>query len=656
VAASDTGAQIPIRLWGEDFPYKSLWPEKLEIEFTLGVPSNVAAALGWNQLGVPEGYTPEPVPGSETDRETIGLAGKVTLVKSALSPDEGDAGSGDGFENPDPADELQQELKKIAIQMKRPDLADTDGRFPVYVVLSTRQGLEKMYGKEGAEMVVSGLYELSQAVKSDNRWDSIVMLADDPALTSSSGIKPVRHNDAWGLKLALVDLDETLRKKGEMIGSVLIVGGPEIVPFHHLPNPVDDDDPDIPSDNPYATRDGNYFIPEWPVGRLPGGAGNDPTPLIRTIRKITERYQIGKKPPSWFERMISRLRHIFRKHQNDLQSSFGYTAAAWRKASLTVFRPIGEARTMLASPPTLAEHLPWNGLTPARLGYYNLHGLVDSPEWFGQRDPGQAFEGPDYPVALRPKDVENSGRAPRVVYSEACFGAHIVGKSVEDAMSLKFVHSGTQALVGSTSTAYGSIASPLIAADLLGHAFWRFVLQGYVAGEALRLAKIFLAEEMDRRQGYLDGEDQKTLISFVLYGDPLALGVDKARIRKTVHRTVNPPPEVKTICDRSWDEEGEPAEDPPAEVLAHVKRVVEQYLPGMSGAEILYTHEHPECTGGTHACPTSEIKRKSKMEWIPGRQVVTLSKQVRAEFKHHPQYARLTLDQNGKVIKLAVSR
>mgnify|MGYP001081235206 CR=1 FL=1 len=70
--------------------------------------------------------------------------------------------------------------------------------------------------------------------------------------------------------------------------------------------------------------------------------------------------------------------------------------------------------------------------------------------------------------------------------------------------------------------AYGSIAAPLAAADLLGHTFWRYLHEGFPAGEALRQAKIHLASSMSQRQGYLDGEDQKTLISFILFGDPLA--------------------------------------------------------------------------------------------------------------------------------------
>ena len=77
------------------------------------------------------------------------------------------------------------------------------------------------------------------------------------------------------MKLSLADLDQALAKKGQMIGALVIVGGPDIVPFHHLPNPTDDIDKDVPSDNPYATLDSNYFVPEWPVGRIPGEAGKD---------------------------------------------------------------------------------------------------------------------------------------------------------------------------------------------------------------------------------------------------------------------------------------------------------------------------------------------------------------------------------------------
>ena len=113
-------------------------------------------------------------------------------------------------------------------------------------------------------------------------WGSLLFYADDESCTKPYGLKPAPYNDPWQLKLILSDLDAPLEKRGERIGALLIVGGPEIVPFHNLPNPVEDADVDVPSDNPYSARDSNYFISDWPVGRVSGGSGTDPTFLAQS--------------------------------------------------------------------------------------------------------------------------------------------------------------------------------------------------------------------------------------------------------------------------------------------------------------------------------------------------------------------------------------
>lgn len=56
-------------------------------------------------------------------------------------------------------------------------------------------------------------------------------------------------------------------------------------------------------------------------------------------------------------------------------------------------------------------------------------------------------------------------------------------------MCLRFLDSGALAFVGSTKIAYGSVAAPLISADLLASLFWQEVLAGQQVGNALRLAK-----------------------------------------------------------------------------------------------------------------------------------------------------------------------
>jgi len=248
----------------------------------------------------------------------------------------------------------------------------------------------------------------------------------------------------------------------------------------------------------------------------------------------------------------------------------------------------------------------------------------------------------------------NHGRAPRVVFTEACYGSHIFGKSVEQSIALKFLASGSQAIVGATCVAYGGVTTPLTAADLLGHSFWSSISRGTPAGEALRQAKIHLAREMHRRQGYLDGEDQKTLIAFVLYGDPLADPYSAKRSPKSLLRPMRWQSTVKVICDRTDDiETPQPAS---REVMAHAKRVVAQYLPGMTDAQYSISQEHAQCDGVKHKCPSAQFGGASKPSRPPVRRVVTLSKQVQRGSTVHNHYARLTLDSTGKLVKLVVSR
>ena len=700
-AARDLTGQVAIRLWGRGHPYRSLWPERLELALDMPIPAQVAAALGWNQLPAGEAIdvviqTKANVPVSQPIAK--GIPSPPTRDDSGRF----ESGISESREDPRPAfttipetlRSVQTELEKVAERLRQPELARTDGRFPVYVIMTTQKGLHTQYG-EKASLLEAEMLRLAQAVQRRRDWRALLFYADEGL---PPDVRSARPSDPWALKLALADLDIHLGQKGEMIGAVLIVGGPEVVPFHHLPNPVDDADDYVPSDNPYATRDENYFIPEWPIGRLPGGAGKDPGALVNLLKSLTERHFViakhrlpGSRP--WWINWLNWLlrRGSMPTPSNHKRPSFGYTAEVWRRASQMVFRPIGEANALRVSPPLCASGQSAVPLPAGRLAYFNLHGLVDAVEWFGQSEaatsPGNGSgidsqDIRDYPVAIRPQDIVNSGRAPEVVFSEACYGAHISGKKIEEALTLKFLQAGSQAVVGSTCTAYGSINTPLTAADFLGHEFWNALKQGSPAGEALRRAKVSLAREMHRRQGYLDGEDQKTLISFVLYGDPLAQPLGqvrqaKGKFRPAVMRPLRPPRGVKTICDRARQEDQ--GDHLPAELVDYVKSIVEQYLPGMQGAHVMVSHEHLDCNVDEHLCPTQQLGMKSQRKGAPSslsgtqtqtshiqspdtssatiqRRIVILSKEVGNTTHVHRHYARLTLDEQNRLVKLVVSR
>lgn len=722
-AARDIAGQVPSSLWGESHPYLPLWPEKMQMEFRQSIPADVARLLGWNQLPdqIQAEYSKpntdfvevlpwEDVPEQRVDQEIERLSENSDHQEAGASEPElpQDLEILDyenGFKVDDPTSEVdlndennalvtdktntedifvvKQELERLAKRLRMPGLTNQDGRYPIYIILSLRKNLEALYGVQVAGIVLEEMERLAVAVSANKRWGGRVILADDHESLKLLGLTPVESGTAWNVKLILSDVDRALSKRGEMIGAVLIVGGPEVVPFHLLPNPVDDQDNDVPSDNPYATKDENYFMPEWPVGRLPGGSGEDASLLLAMLRRYTKNHQKINYPKPWYRR----LWHLFIPNHNKL-AGFGYTAAVWRHAAENVFRPIGEPKALNSSPPLGLSNLTveiknQNGkgeqipALKAPLAYFNLHGLEDAAEWYGQRDPLDPQDGPDYPVALRPKDIRGNGRfgrkLPQVVFSEACYGLHILGRKIDDAISLKFLEAGSMAVVGSTCMAYGSIDAPLVAADLLGYAFWKYFREGLPVGEAFRQAKIQLAKIMHKRQGYLDGEDQKTIISFVLYGDPLSSSDILRSQHKTIRRTSDFGPQVMTVCDRTDGSCGE--QEIPTDVMDSVRQVVSQYLPGMANAQIVYSTQRTISESEAHSRPEdqdantfemgngkkdsahnkSSANEKSESK-NPLRRFVTLSKQIPNTHGVHAQIAKLTLDDQGKLVKLVVSR
>jgi Flp pilus assembly protein TadD len=686
-AGDDPTGTIAEQFLGVDHPYRGLWPKEMHADWTRPVPSEVAALLGANLLAAaPAGgkaAAPSPAladvaPATGTQKNERGAGADPTTVPvvhlaighepaevlddgTSPRPEEWEAfrgpNAGDGADSQvDELAEIRAEFDRLAAQIqRRRHAADEESRTPAYVILSSKTRLIQEFGADRFRRIDEAISRLLQAVRARRGWRAYAVYADEPTSLRPFGLSPAEPTNAWQVKLRLADMDRVLSKRREMIGAVLIVGGPRIVPFHLLPNPTDDDDQTVPSDNPYSTTDENYFVPEWPVGRVP--SDSDPDLIVRVLQEAAAHHLALAQQDSPLESfrawMGSRLGWLLGSRPRN----FGYTANIWRKASLSVFRSIGDPGSMYTSPPSQVGKLPAQVLRPTRLSYFNLHGVEDAPEWYGQRDPlKDNDQDPEYPVALRPQDIVNGGRAPKVVYSEACYGANVLDKSTETALALKFLASGTRAVVGSTKISYGSVTPPLIAGDLLGRMFWEYLRQNLPVGEALRRAKLGLSAEMLRRQGYLDGEDQKTVISFILFGDPLyapAQTSAKAAARHIVRKTTRPK-RMSTACALGEPIHSTDELDPATH--ARIKTVVSQYLPGMSDAASRIHTQRVACMAGDHMCPSHQFASQPAPASGPKTMVVTLSKAIDQGSIRHSRYARLTLDQDGRILKLAVSR
>lgn len=288
------------------------------------------------------------------------------------------------------------------------------------------------------------------------------------------------------------DFVSKIEEKWGMIDVLLLLGGDRIVPFFRLDNPCDDKDNKVLSDNPYASRDDDYLIPERVCARIPDN--NDAGFIIAQLHKA----------PRICER------------------SFGISAKTWEKASKDVYRNIGDTRSMKTSPPVDHTVFKRSWLRKKDYLYFNLHGAKESAYWYGQ-------DGNQYPRALGPDGVD---RASGVVAAECCYGAHIIRKSDKTALALKFLgEKDIQGFFGSTTIAYGPVAPPSGEADLLTRYFFQYLRQGLTTGESFRNAKQDFARKMLRQQGFLDEDDQKTLLQFVLYGDPMTKLVTEKKKR-----------------------------------------------------------------------------------------------------------------------------
>ena len=685
--SQDAAGQVAERLWGANHPFRPLWRTYLEIQFDLPIPADVSALMGYNILATGDpgessgfdvveleedpdrGFVEEEMEFLSTRADTppgeiADQAFEQTLESHPMDEDTVDVKlpkdifDDEKIQKEDIRD-FKVELEKLGRKLRKSSTARADGRFPIYVILTIKANLVKQYGKSTADVIEREMQKLAVLFQKRQGWGAMVYMPDNAKRMAKLGIPVLETIDPWKIKLAVSDLDGALGKRGEMIGSMLIIGGPEIVPFHSLPNPTDDSDADVPSDNPYATLDTNYFIPEWPIGRLPGEAGTDAGLLLAQLRSVVAAHERSLNNLSWARRFSNWLKQFGEDPLSMLSPqkkphNFGYSAAIWRRSSLATFRPIGEGKHLVISPPEFSGSISAEKISTARLGYFNLHGLPDAAEWFGQRDVLEAKTGPDYPIALSQKDLIKTGRSPEVVFSEACYGAFILGKNAADSMALKFIDINTRAFVGSTCISYGSINAPLIGADLLGNLFWKFLLNGSPSGEALMRAKIELVREMNKRQGYLDGEDQKTIISFVLYGDPFLGNSMEFPVIKSVYRE-NDEPDISIICDRK-EEDLESGSHVTNEALASVKEILEPYLPGIDKARIHICQQQPECTGDDHRCPSADLGQKVHHPEVSENVVVTISKEVKMAQYNHTQFARVTLDPQGKMVKLAISK
>jgi hypothetical protein len=360
----------------------------------------------------------------------------------------------------------------------------------MHLVLAPHRQLQRDYGPRYGALSIA----LDAALAARAATGIVNLIYDPEDGLPDLGVAPAARTPS-ALVAQIVAIADALAQRNGIIESLWIIGGPTTVPFGSLPNPMRDRDGPILSDCVYGLANAQDLLARWPVGRTPDAGADAPDTLPRLLSLIAAAHRAGPRPAG---------------------PTLGISTARWSTVSAEVFRAAGEpAEHLLLAPPLRSGTIDRERLASARVIYCNLHGVLGSAAWYGQ-----ALTDGDLLPALQPADLAGIRLDRAVVITQACFGARLSPAGGERAMALTLLEAGT-AVIGAIGLSYGAPDPPPSESDLLAqHMLLALRPSGQRLGEAILAAHTSMLRDLLLRQGQIDADDAKTLLEFVLYGDP----------------------------------------------------------------------------------------------------------------------------------------
>lgn len=367
------------------------------------------------------------------------------------------------------------------------------------LIVTHRAALKAKYGGRRSD-VLAALKRLVAADAGRGLRSKLVYLDDAAALRAAKGKPATDPADERAAKAAVDALHRHHRPD-----YLLIVGAWDVVPHIALRNPMnadadpdnDDDDEDVPSDLPYAceaafARQPQRFLgPTRVVGRLPDAPfATTPEALVRVIDIAAS--------------------HVSRP-RSDYAECFALSAGVWAASTALSVRKLFGAAAPMHTSPTAGPRWGRRDLAP-RVHFINCHGNTFDPMFLG--------EGPvdTYHVAHQGARLEGRVSEGAVVAAECCYGAELYDPADADGrpgICSTYLAQGAYGFFGSTCIAYGP-AEGNGQADLICQSFVEAVLGGASLGRAvLEARQRFIAQ-----YSHHDPADVKTLLQFLLLGDP----------------------------------------------------------------------------------------------------------------------------------------
>jgi Peptidase family C25 len=303
---------------------------------------------------------------------------------------------------------------------------------------------------------------------------------------------------------------------------LVLFGAHDIVPMFEVENPTfdfnGDTDKTVLTDNPYASYQPfsanwhSYVYPDRVIGRIPDMLGDPDAAWFVEYLKTATKWK--PKPASLYKRPYAICTAEAKRAGEDVMLE------AFANSTLPLF----------ICPPISDTSAPARHRLSARLHAVKCHGNEGNPAFWGfaESDPKKEQPCPAITSATL-RQLPHLTRS-TVVATMCCYGAQIFspsGKTKEWPMASTYLRKGCLGFVGSTKKAWVGLSD-------IGHADRIVVnyLKNILAGESIGNA--FLACKQDYyniTSGRVPGdEDAKTLIEYVLLGDPSIHPVTSSKV------------------------------------------------------------------------------------------------------------------------------
>jgi hypothetical protein len=347
------------------------------------------------------------------------------------------------------------------------------------LIVTNKSALKAKYTAAGLTAILNAVARLAAA----DVLRGITTVID---FVNVTGEKPVK-----------VAIDKLFKSHGSP-DYLMILGGPDVIPFQQLTNPMfgdGDTDKTVPSDLPYASAAPH----SKDIAKFVG-----PTRVVGRLADVT-----GGKAAADFVRIIDNAARFAGtpNKKNFSISADEWTGASKKNTSLAFGSGAGAVQLVPPKGPT------WPAAKlAAPLHLINCHGADRDPDYFGS--------SPTFPKSHVPGNLPGHVTAGSVVAAECCYGAQLYKPTAALPVGIAntYLLQGAIAYCGSTNIAYGgATAADRSCADILCVDFFVSIRGGATTGRALLEARLKYVSSIT---GPLDPGDLKTLAQFVLLSDP----------------------------------------------------------------------------------------------------------------------------------------